>query len=80
MKKGIISMIKKRNNLRKQREEVDNEVIENFDRITQKILTSNDDELHDNLIDIFEENDVPLPWDGDFEEFMSNPNNCLVFD
>ena len=44
------------------------------------MLRANDDELHDILLDTFEEFDIPLPWEGDFDDFMGNPDNCLVFD
>ena len=38
------------------------------------------DTLGETLMEIFEELDIPLPWTGDFDEFMSDPNNCLVFE
>lgn len=38
------------------------------------------DKLGETLIEIFDELDIPLPWSGDFDEFMGNPDNCLVFE
>ena len=54
--------------------------IEKLDGFTRQMLRANDDELHDILLDTFEEFGIPLPWDGDFDDFMGNPDNCLVFD
>ena len=54
--------------------------IEKLDGFTRQMLRANDDELHDILLDTFEEFDIPLPWEGDFDDFMGNPDNCLVFD
>lgn len=51
-----------------------------LDGFTRQMLSANDDELHHILLDTFEEFDVPLPWDGDFDDFMDNPDNCLVFE
>lgn len=51
-----------------------------LDGFTRQMLKANDDELHELLLDTFEEFGIPLPWDGDFDDFMGNPDNCLVFD
>ena len=51
-----------------------------LDGFTRQMLKADDDELHELLLDTFEEFGIPLPWDGDFDDFMGNPDNCLVFD
>lgn len=51
-----------------------------FNVVKPNIVKLNDDELHDKLIEIFDELGLETPWDGDFDEFMSNPNNQLHFD
>ena len=51
-----------------------------LDGFTRKMLIANDDDLHEILLDTFEEFGISLPWDGDFDEFMGNPDNCLIFE
>lgn len=51
-----------------------------LDEFTQQMLKADDDELHKILINVFEEFGIPLPWEGDFDEFMGNPDNCLMFE
>lgn len=51
-----------------------------LDEFTQQMLKADDDELHEILINVFEEFGIPLPWEGDFDEFMGNPDNCLMFE
>ena len=51
-----------------------------LDIYTKQIIAANDDELRDLLLNVFEEFGIPLPWEGNFDDFMSNPDNCLVFD
>lgn len=51
-----------------------------LDTFTRQMLGADDDELHEILLDTFEEFDIPFPWEGDFDDFMGNPDNCLVFD
>ena len=51
-----------------------------LDGYASQILCADDDELHEILLDTFEEFGIPLPWDGDFDDFMGNPDNCLMFD
>lgn len=47
--------------------------------MTEKIQTE-EDKLDEILEDIFKELEIKLPWEGDFDEFMSDPNNALDFD
>lgn len=51
-----------------------------LDGYARQMLCADDDELHEILLDTFEEFGIPLPWEGDFDDFMGNPDNCLVFD
>ena len=53
--------------------------VEKLDGFTHNMLKTNNDELHECLRITFEEYGLPVPWDGDFDEFMDNPDNCLVF-
>lgn len=41
---------------------------------------SKDEKLNKALHEIFEDLGLELPWDGDFDEFMSDPKNTLDFD
>lgn len=53
---------------------------ENFQSIADEIYMADDDEEMDGiLMSAFETLAIPAPWTGDFDEFMSNPNNKLVF-
>lgn len=54
--------------------------IAKYDSITVRIAEADDDELTEILMDTFDAFAIPLPWDGDFDEFMDNETNCLVFD
>ena len=51
-----------------------------FDALTKQIIGATDDKLHDILIDTYEELGIPLPWEGDFDDFMGTSDNYLVFD
>lgn len=37
------------------------------------------DEIHAVLTQAYVELAIPMPWTGDFDEFMSNRNNKLIF-
>ncbi len=51
-----------------------------FQNIADEIYMADDeDELHEVLIGAYEALSLPLPWVGDFDEFMSDSNNRLVF-
>ncbi len=51
-----------------------------FQIIADEIYKADDeDELHEVLIWAYEDLSLPLPWVGDFDEFMSDPNNRLIF-
>jgi hypothetical protein len=53
---------------------------ENFQSIADEIYMADDDEELDGiLMNAFETLAIPTPWEGDFDEFMSDPNNKLVF-
>lgn len=56
------------------------EDVETLDSVSRQILVSDDNELHDLLIDTYDKLGISLPWEGDFDEFMSNPANRLVFE
>lgn len=51
-----------------------------LDSYARQMLCADDDELHELLLDTFAEFGIPLPWEGDFDDFMGNPEKCLVFD
>lgn len=54
---------------------------ENFQNIADEIYMADDDEELDGiLVTAFETLAIPIPWTGDFDEFMGNPNNKLVFE
>ena len=42
-------------------------------------VSKSEGELNENLENIFSNGDHDLPWTGDFDEFMSNPENRLAF-
>ncbi len=42
-------------------------------------MADNEEELADILVTAFEATAIPTPWSGDFDEFMSNPDNKLKF-
>lgn len=49
---------------------------------TAKLLmaTKNEQELNEALKKAYIHFEIPYPWEGDFDEFMSNKNNMLVFE
>lgn len=54
--------------------------IEKYCDISEKISFQTDDFINTQLLkNWFEYNNVNLPWTGDFDEFMSNPSNKLIF-
>ena len=40
---------------------------------------SSEEELSQILTAAYAERGIPLPWEGDFDDFMSDPSNRLVF-
>ena len=53
---------------------------ESFQCIADEIyMTDDDEELDGVLMNAFETLAIPVPWTGDFDEFMGNPDNKLVF-
>ena len=59
-------------------DEFSSEVIR-FNDISTQMLHANDDQLHELLLDSFDNLGIQLPWDGDFDTFMGNKGNALVF-
>lgn len=56
---------------------------ESVDLIKSKsslLLYASDDEVHEILMDTMDQLNIPLPWEGDFDSFMSDSSNHLVFD
>lgn len=51
-----------------------------LDGFSKKIINASDNELHDILVETYIAFDISLPWEGDFNSFMGNKNNCLVFE
>ena len=51
-----------------------------LDSCSEQILQADDETLHLVLIDTFEKLEISLPWVGDFDEFMGNASNRLVFE
>ena len=53
---------------------------ESFQCIADEIYMADDEEELDGvLMNAFETLAIPVPWTGDFDEFMGNPDNMLVF-
>lgn len=53
---------------------------ENFQNIADEIYMASDDEELDTILSAaFETLEIPVPWSGDFDEFMGNPDNKLKF-
>lgn len=53
---------------------------EGFRNIADEIYMADDDEELDGVLAAaFETLEIPVPWRGDFDEFMGNPNNKLIF-
>ena len=51
-----------------------------FQNIADDINAALDeDDLHDILENAFYEMPIDTPWTGDFDSFMANPDNKLVF-
>lgn len=48
--------------------------------ITFFTMAKTDKELNQILLDTFEKLGLKKPWEGDFNKFMSNRNNTLIFD
>lgn len=56
------------------------EETEKYNRVANKIQNSRDEEeLNQILLDTNKEFNIDLPWTGDFNSFMENKNNRLVF-
>lgn len=55
--------------------------IEKYNEIMKVFTTAKTDkELNQILLDTFDKLDIQKPWKGDFDKFMSNRNNTLIFD
>ena len=54
--------------------------INSFDEISNSLVNADEDSLNALLLDYFKREGIPLPWEGDFDEFMSNKSNHLKFD
>lgn len=53
---------------------------EKYSSIAMKISTTQEDhELNDLLLSCYKEFDIKIPWEGDFDTFMGNKSNHLVF-
>ena len=54
--------------------------VDSYKDISELIEESKDeDDLNGILLDYYEKYDIHIPWEGDFDDFMSNPSNHLVF-
>ena len=54
--------------------------IEKYKNLSEQISETKDaEELDRVLTESVEDGVIKDPWDGDFDEFMSNPNNSLHF-
>ena len=54
---------------------------EEYNEMMQVFTTAKTDkELNQILLDTFDRLGIQKPWKGDFDEFMSNKNNTLIFD
>lgn len=54
--------------------------LKGYENLAESLDNKSDDEVADLLLKHFEDNNVSLPWEGDFDEFMGNKNNKLTFD
>lgn len=54
--------------------------VKKLNLFSKHILQADNDELHEILIDMYNEYDIPLPWNGDFDSFMGNRENSLIFE
>ena len=53
---------------------------ENYRNIALKIETAkSEQELNDLLLSVYKVFDIKIPWEGEFDYFMGNPNNHLAF-
>lgn len=53
---------------------------ENYRDIALKIETvKSEQELNDLLLSVYKVFDIKIPWEGEFDYFMGNPNNHLAF-
>jgi len=46
----------------------------------KQLYDADDDNLNEILTSLYKDLDLPLPWEGDFDDYMSDPNNSLVFE
>ena len=54
---------------------------ERYRNISEKIAKSESEtEINDLLLSAYKVFDIRIPWSGDFDSFMGNRNNKLVFD
>ena len=51
-----------------------------YDNLFTDLDNKSDEEVNRILLQYFKDNNISLPWEGDFDEFMSNKNNRLKFD
>lgn len=55
--------------------------VEKYDVYTNKIIKSeSQDELNEILLAAYKEFNIELPWKGDFNTFMGDKSNCLIFE
>lgn len=54
--------------------------VEKFDVYSKQLINAEDDEIHDILFDLFREFDISVPWQGEFNEFMGDESNSLIFE
>ena len=54
--------------------------LNNYETKIQQLIYVSDEELSIILEDLFIDLHIDTPWTGDFDTFMSDKNNCLVFD
>lgn len=54
--------------------------INSFEEVSNSLINADEDTLNKILLEYFEREGISLPWEGDFDEFMSNKSNHLKFD
>ena len=53
---------------------------EKYNKVSNKIMEcSTEDELNKVLLDAYKQIDINIPWEGEFDTFMQNKTNKLVF-
>ena len=50
-----------------------------FQDLINRMTNAKEEEINDILLEYFKENNIELPWEGEFDDFMNNSDNRLKF-